>query len=1198
MVFLDFLEPFRRKALTLQAADIIFSGPTYQVRYDEEGESVWVFLQLDHNNQIKDIFCHCEESSETGGCVHMAAACLALFGKRARPMHQRFEDSPLFVTFEAYEEAFHHIPLTYEKRKGSLIIGKGQHSIKISGPTEWIASIEELLLHREEETEETSIKFSDLSEEELELWRIGKPPRRLRFELSKYSELSKKIFLRNETSPYRYLLPQKEGRFSSLVCQWDDGNIEIPLVGHVLGQLLDTPSLFPLDPPIERNIKKLEIDYQTLSLRVRYSGKKVSEKELITSCGNDWWFVPGRGFCKSGEFQKEEIILEQDVPSFLDQHEEVLGIIQPLVPLQYHVEIEENRGIRISAFLQTPHDIDDAVLFEHWLSRAQSTFLRIEPPFFGKLSCWVGLNELSEFFSTHRHWLKTIEGCTVHEQAAKEHVSFTVERTGALVFHIEKKTLGEKAVKSLGSWVWVENEGFFPQETNSRFPINAPIPPHRVAEFIRKHNDLLEEVPHFFAKQPLIHGIGLDIRSVRRRRVHLLPVYQWTNPSFRHSTKFYDDIGYIPDVGFFYLPTLLAQSHFTRTIEASDREEWDRFFLEQLPKLKKEFPCTVDPSLEPPLELRLLCDHLDAKEEMPHTWDAGFYWESEKGKVRTDEIALSYRRGDRFCITDAGLLDLHDQRFGWISNFQPQKKTYQLQSADFIKIRAHDAFSFDQNIVSTTAQIIEKLLQEVPAIPLDLTGFQSTLRPYQHRGTEWLWYLYCSGLSGLLCDDMGIGKTYQAMALLCSIQNEEMKAGRKGKYLVVCPTSLIWHWKEKINQVLPQFRTCVYIGVERSLDQFSPDDDILLTSYGIWRNEVASLKKIQFEAAIFDELQIAKNHVSLIWSALSQVKATMRLGLTGTPIENQLRELKAVFDLVLPGYLPQESIFREYYLRPIDREIPQERKELLARYVKPFVLRRKKIDVLPDLPSKTEELYQTELVGEQKTLYRQIASRQAVPLLDQLRDESVPVSYLHVFALLSALKQVCNHPAAYLKDIDNFEQYESGKWGTFIELLEEAQESGQKVVVFSQFLSMLDIMGKYLDTKGIGFAEIRGSTKNRGQVIQKFQTNPSCQVFLGSLQAAGLGIDLTSGSIVIHYDRWWNAARENQATDRVHRLGQNRGVMVYKLMTKHSIEERIDKMIARKAKLFEDVIGCDDHRIIRKLSREELFELLEGLDQI
>jgi SNF2 family DNA or RNA helicase len=145
---------------------------------------------------------------------------------------------------------------------------------------------------------------------------------------------------------------------------------------------------------------------------------------------------------------------------------------------------------------------------------------------------------------------------------------------------------------------------------------------------------------------------------------------------------------------------------------------------------------------------------------------------------------------------------------------------------------------------------------------------------------------------------------------------------------------------------------------------------------------------------------------------------------------------------------------------------------------------------------------------------------------------------------------------------------------------------------------MLDIMGKYLDTKGIGFAEIRGSTKNRGQVIQKFQTNPSCQVFLGSLQAAGLGIDLTSGSIVIHYDRWWNAARENQATDRVHRLGQNRGVMVYKLMTKHSIEERIDKMIARKAKLFEDVIGCDDHRIIRKLSREELFELLEGLDQI
>ena len=254
--------------------------------------------------------------------------------------------------------------------------------------------------------------------------------------------------------------------------------------------------------------------------------------------------------------------------------------------------------------------------------------------------------------------------------------------------------------------------------------------------------------------------------------------------------------------------------------------------------------------------------------------------------------------------------------------------------------------------------------------------------------------------------------------------------------------------------------------------------------------------------------------------------------------------------------------------------------------------------MLPDLPPKTEDLYFTELVGEQKELYRQVASRQAVPLIQQLHDEQSPIPYMHIFALLSALKQVCNHPASYLRDVENYTRYDSGKWGAFIELLEEAQESGQKVVVFSQFLSMLDIMSLYLNSKNIGFAQIRGSTKDRREEIERFQHDPSCQVFLGSLQAAGLGIDLTAGSIVIHYDRWWNAARENQATDRVHRIGQNRGVMVYKLMTAKTIEERIDQMIARKARLFEDVIAYDDHQVVKKLDRAELLELLEGLDSI
>jgi SNF2 family DNA or RNA helicase len=661
-------------------------------------------------------------------------------------------------------------------------------------------------------------------------------------------------------------------------------------------------------------------------------------------------------------------------------------------------------------------------------------------------------------------------------------------------------------------------------------------------------------------------------------------------------------MAYVPDVGFFSLPTLLAQQHFTRTISASTREEWERFFLEQLPKLKEEFVCSVSTSLEPPERLHLFCKDLESDSDKevlgtPSHWHAGFYWQSERGKAMADDVLVAVRRGERFLPTKAGLLDLTDQRFGWLSSIETlqEGEQFSLQIADFLKIQAHEEFSFDKTVSETAASFIDKLLNTQSSLPLDLSGFNATLRPYQERGVEWLWYLYLAGLSGLLCDDMGVGKTYQAMALMYAIKRRKQV---KVRFLVVCPTSLLWHWREKCLEVLPNFKIFSYVGSDRNLEDFSSDYDLMLTTYGIWRNEAINLKQVPFEVAIFDELQIAKNHVSQIWAALSRVSASMRLGLTGTPVENQTRELKAVFDLVLPGYFPNERLFRRFYLRPIEKEGLQERRALLARFVRPFILRRRKEDVLPDLPQKVEDIYEAELIGEQKELYRQIASRQGVPIVQQLQDESTPIPYLHIFALLSSLKQICNHPASYLHDVENYRRYESGKWNLFEELIEEAMESGQKVVVFSQFLGMLDIFKLFLQSKNIGFSEIRGSTKERGKAIAVFHENDACRIFLGSLQAAGLGIDLTPASIVIHYDRWWNAAREQQATDRVHRLGQSRGVMVYKLMTTKSVEERVDRIIAHKSQLFEDLIRYDDHQIVKKLNRFELLELLQGIESI
>ncbi|MFQ5729151.1 MAG: DEAD/DEAH box helicase [Waddliaceae bacterium] len=196
---------------------------------------------------------------------------------------------------------------------------------------------------------------------------------------------------------------------------------------------------------------------------------------------------------------------------------------------------------------------------------------------------------------------------------------------------------------------------------------------------------------------------------------------------------------------------------------------------------------------------------------------------------------------------------------------------------------------------------------------------------------------------------------------------------------------------------------------------------------------------------------------------------------------------------------------------------------------------------------------------------------------------------------MSSLKQICNHPAAYLKNPLSYPNYRSGKWDLFVELLNEALESGQKVVVFSQYLRMLDIIEQHLHENTIEYATIRGSTLNRGEQIRRFNKDPSCEVFLGSLQAAGLGIDLTAGSVVIHYDRWWNAAREDQATDRVHRIGQTRGVQVFKLVTKGTFEERIDEMILQKGKLMEEVVGVDDHRFLKHFERDELLQLLKDI---
>jgi SNF2 family DNA or RNA helicase len=300
--------------------------------------------------------------------------------------------------------------------------------------------------------------------------------------------------------------------------------------------------------------------------------------------------------------------------------------------------------------------------------------------------------------------------------------------------------------------------------------------------------------------------------------------------------------------------------------------------------------------------------------------------------------------------------------------------------------------------------------------------------------------------------------------------------------------------------------------------------------------------------------------------------------------------MKNLFDFLVPGYLGSDEYFRKNFMQPIEKGAEPETELALQKLIHPFKLRRNKANVLHDLPEKVEDIRHCTLAPDQVKLYREILELKARPILETLKDESSPVPYLHVFAVLTLLKQVCNHPL--LVHPGKLTQYESGKFEVLKELLTEALDSGHKIVIYSQYVEMIRIISEYLKSSSIGHSVLTGQTKNRGRVIETFQTDPNCKVFIGSLLAGGIGIDLTAASVVIHYDRWWNASKENQATDRVYRIGQNKNVQVLKLVTRGTLEEKIDALIATKRELFEKFMDRDEE-LFKTFSRSQLIELLQ-----
>ena len=569
--------------------------------------------------------------------------------------------------------------------------------------------------------------------------------------------------------------------------------------------------------------------------------------------------------------------------------------------------------------------------------------------------------------------------------------------------------------------------------------------------------------------------------------------------------------------------------------------------------------------------------------------------------ISLEDILQARRQGLPYLETTQGWVDLNSPLFEEVEALEEAHRVKEgpnqglkLSASELLRFQAAVEKPIKVRGRTNRAKLVRRLLELEPSTTFEPpAGLTSTLRPYQVIGVNWLRFLFENRLAGLLCDDMGLGKTHQAMALMVVLREQE---GIDGKFLVVCPTSVISHWRNKIRDFAPGLNAFVYHGPERDFAEAMRVADVVVTSYGILRNDQLEFGEVTFPLAIFDEIQHVKNRDTLGYEAARTLDAEVKIGLTGTPIENSLSDLKALFDLIVPGYLGTDQHFMEHYVRAQQEYgVDSPRIDELRRLISPFVLRRLKETVLDELPEKIEDTRTCDLSEDQLRLYRSTIDTKGAELVDRIKHSSEPLPYIHIFALLNYLKQICDHPALALKVPEQANKFRSGKWDLFVEILQECLDAGLKVVVFTQYLGMITLMENHLKKLKVDHVKLTGASIDRGEIIDRFNEDEKCRVFLGSLKAGGTGIDLVGGSVVIHYDRWWNAAREDQATDRVHRIGQRRVVNVFKLVTEGTLEEKIAAIIERKRELMDTVVQEDDPHLAKIFSREELLGLLEQI---
>ncbi len=512
---------------------------------------------------------------------------------------------------------------------------------------------------------------------------------------------------------------------------------------------------------------------------------------------------------------------------------------------------------------------------------------------------------------------------------------------------------------------------------------------------------------------------------------------------------------------------------------------------------------------------------------------------------------------------------------------------------DNILISKYNALYLDSKIKDSTMDYVKRSrdfrdlvnnVKDLKDIEYTLPeGLEGVMRNYQKLGFKWFKTLAAYGFGGILADEMGLGKTLQTIAFLAS------EVGDKPS-LVIAPTSLIYNWEEEIKRFAPTMRVLVLSGPKGQREEHIEEInryDIVITSYPLIRRDIDDYEGISFKYCILDEAQQIKNAASMNAASVKMLKAEGYFALTGTPMENSLTELWSIFDFIMPGYLLSHGKFTKLYESPIVKNQDKEALEELNRHIKPFILRRLKKEVLKELPPKIEHSLIVEMTEEQKKLYAAYLASAREELNNEIKDRGFNKSKIKLFSILTRLRQICCDPSVF---IENY-QGQSGKLLALYDLLQESIYGDHKILLFSQFTSVLKNIGEYLKEQGMDYLYLDGSTDSQERIAltKEFNTGDT-RIFLISLKAGGTGLNLTGADTVIHFDPWWNPAVEDQATDRAHRIGQERTVEVIKLLAKGTIEEKIFKLQEDKKKIIQEVINDDlkEATSLNQMTQEDL----------